>query len=207
MGKSERIELLQALAVTAELTGTQLSDAAATMMAADLAVYPLPQVLGALTRCRRELKTRLTVAAIIERLDDGRPGSEEAWAMIPQDERGSVVWTQEMAEAFGVAQALIAVGDLIAARMAFRETYTALVTRARSEQRQVLWMPSFGHDQGGRQPAIEEAVTKGRIGINRARVLLGRVIETDVKLLSDDPVKMPEKVRLQLESFTKRTAH
>ena len=77
-------ELAEALAVTAELTGTELSVAAAKVMATDLAAYPRQQVLGALARCRRELKTRLTMAAVIERLDDGRPGAEEAWAMIPK---------------------------------------------------------------------------------------------------------------------------
>ena len=84
--RDDAVELLQALAVTAELTGTELSEPAARVMANDLAAYPVQQVLGALTRCRRELKGRLTVAAILERLDDGRPGPNEAWAMIPQDE-------------------------------------------------------------------------------------------------------------------------
>ena len=36
MDKADRIELLQALAVTAELTGTELSEPAAAAMAADL---------------------------------------------------------------------------------------------------------------------------------------------------------------------------
>jgi hypothetical protein len=66
--------LSEAVAVTLELTGTTLSEVAARMMADDLARYPEQQVMGALTRCRRELKGRLTIADVISRLDDGRPG-------------------------------------------------------------------------------------------------------------------------------------
>lgn len=206
MGKSERIELLQALAVTAELTGTQLSDSAARVLANDLSAYPVAQVLGALTRCRRELRTRLTVAAIIERLDDGRPGPEEAWAMIPQDEAGSVVWTSEMAEAYGVAAPLIKAGDMIGARMAFRETYIAIVTRARAEQLPPSWMPSLGFDPSGREAAIETAVRKGRIGQAAAQRLLPTPVT--MPLLEQQAEPMPEEVRAKIYSFIgkRRTA-
>lgn len=165
-------QLLEALAVTAELTGTELSKPAARVMVADLSAYPLPQVLVALSRCRRELKTRLTLAAILERLDDGRPGANEAWAMIPQDENGSVVWTDEMATAFGVAAPLIAAKQIIAARSAFIEAYERECAKARAELRQPRWFPSFGFDRRQRAPAIEEAVRKGRISQQRAAALL-----------------------------------
>src|ERR1043165_278765 len=120
--------LLKAIAVTAELTGTTMSEAAASVMAEDLTRYPENQVLVALTRCRRELRGRLTIADVIQRLDDGRPGPEEAWAMIPQDEAPSVVWTQEMASAFGIALPLM--DDPVAARMAFKEAYAKAVAKA-----------------------------------------------------------------------------
>ena len=110
--------LLQAIAVTVELTGTSLSEDAARVMAQDLARYPENQVLPALTRCRREIRTRLTVADVVARLDDGRPGPEQAWAMVPRDEAQSVVWTEEMAQAYGAAVPLIFEGDLVAAGIA-----------------------------------------------------------------------------------------
>ena len=94
--------ILQAIAVTAELTGTQLSEPAARVFAGDLAAYPEAQVLGALTRCRKEVRGRLTLQDVIGRLDDGRPGAEEAWAMLPKDEAASCVWTDEMCSAWGV---------------------------------------------------------------------------------------------------------
>jgi hypothetical protein len=167
-----KADLLKALAVTAELTGTSLSTAAADVLADDLAVYPLEQVLGALTRCRRELKSRLTAAEIISRLDDGRPGPEEAWAMIPPDEEGSVVWTEEMAQAFGVAWALIRDGDRIGARMAFKESYTRIVTEARAKQVPPKWTPSLGRDKHGRTTVIEDARAKGRLSAPHAARLL-----------------------------------
>lgn len=168
----ERGELLRALAVTVELTGSELSEAAARVMADDLSAYPLPQVLGALTRCRRELRGRLTIAAVIERLDDGRPGPNEAWAMLPQDERGSVVWSSEMAEAYGVAAPLLRERQTIAARSAFLEAYAAAVTRARADGRPVQWTASLGHDPGQRTAALEDAARRGRLTRAHADALL-----------------------------------
>jgi hypothetical protein len=142
--------ILDALAVACELTGTELTPAAIRAMLTDLSGYAPDQVLAALARCRRELKGRLTLAAIIDRLDDGRPGPQEAWAMIPTDEQDSVVWTDEMAEAYGLAAPLLADGDRIAARMAFLEAYQAAVHRARAERRPPRWFPSLGMDPRGR---------------------------------------------------------
>lgn len=155
--------LLQAIAVTAELTGTQLTEPAARIMAADLSLYPEAQVLAALERCRRELKGRLTIAEVVSRLEDGRPGAEEAWALCPRDEAATVVWTAEMQQAWGVAQLLIDEGDLVAARMAFIEAYRTLVTRARANREPTLWQPSLGHDVAGREAVLAEAVRMGRL--------------------------------------------
>lgn len=165
-------QLLQALAVTAELTGTELSSAAKRVMVDDLALYPQPQVLAALVRCRRELRSRLTIADIVLRLDDGRPGPEEAWAMIPRDESATVVWTDEMTRAWGVVFRLIENGDEIGARMAFKEAYIRELTEARAEQRMVRWTASLGHDPQGRETALLEAVERGRIDIGYAKKLL-----------------------------------
>lgn len=208
--RDDVVELLQALAVTAELTGTELSEAAARVMADDLAAFPLRQVLGALTRCRRELKGRLTVAAIVERLDDGRPGPNEAWAMIPQDNAGSVVWTSEMAEAYGVAAPLLAEGQVIAARSAFIEAYASNVTRARAEQRPPHWFPSLGHDPLTRAAALDDAVRKGRLTADHARALLPapdrESANAVIHALADQRSPMPEHVKAKLLAFTGRKA-
>lgn len=167
--------LIQAIAVTAELCGRSFTAAAASVFVDDLSAYPEHQVLGALRRCRREVRGVLTVQDVISRLDDGRPGAEEAWAMIPKDESGSVVWSSEMAEAYGIAAPLLAEGDTIAARMAFREAYARLVAAARDAGRPVDWFPSLGSDPLQRDAAIERAVLAGRMLIGHAAAIAPRL--------------------------------
>lgn len=150
-------ELIRACAVTAELLGTSMSEIAAEVFAQDLARYPLQQVLGALARCRREVKGRLTLSDVISRLDDGRPGPEEAWAMIPQEEGRSGVWTEEMQRAFGVCYRLLNEGDTVGTRMAFKETYQREVQAARDRREPVKWTATLGHDKAGRDEAQHEA--------------------------------------------------
>lgn len=170
-------QILQAIMVTAELTGAELSPAAQAVMVDDLMAYPLPAVLSALTRCRRELTGRLTLAAVIDRLADadGRPGAEEAWGLVAAvlaDERESVVWTDEMAEASNAATGLLETGDKVGARMAFRERYTALVSDAREAGRAVRWSVSGGTDAGRRAAVILKAVQDGRLHSGAAQAML-----------------------------------
>lgn len=164
--------LIKAIAVTAELTDTQLSEAASRVMASDLSRYPEQQVLGALTRCRRELRGKLTLADVISRLDDGRPGPEEAWAMLPRDESQTVVWTAEMAKAWGVALPLLIDGDNVQARMAFIEVYRREVQAARDAGIPVCWTPSLGTDKHGREAVLLEAARLGRLDAGHVTGLL-----------------------------------
>lgn len=185
------ITLIQALAVTAELTGTNLSESAATVLVNDLSRYSEAQVLGALTRCRKELRGRLTIADVIQRLDDGRPGPEEAWAMLPRDEATTVVWTKEMSGAWGVAMPLIASGDIIAARMAFLERYRMLMQQARDQGVPVAWEVTLGHDRAARAGPILDAIDKGRLPQSVAIALL-------------PPEEFDHRVLLLAESTSKR---
>ncbi len=162
-------DLIKAVAVTAELCGRTFSEGAARVFVDDLASYPEHQVMAALKRCRREVRGVLTVQDVVSRLDDGRPAPEEAWAMIPKDEGGSVVWTAEMADAMGVAMPLLLEGDAVAARVAFRERYVRVVADARDAGRPVDWSLSEGHDRRGVERVVREAVDKGRLSLDRGR--------------------------------------
>lgn len=173
------IELIQALAATAELCGTNLSEPAAKLLLSDLAEYDERAVMVALSKCRRELKGRLTLAEIVSRIDDGRPGPEEAWAVLPFDEATSVVWTKEMSDAFWAAQPLIALGEMVQARMTFKEAYIHLVTEAREQRVPPTWQVSLGHDKAGRQPVLAAAVEKRRITATHARELIPNFDEVD----------------------------
>lgn len=155
---------MQAIAVTAELTGTQLSTAAARVMAQDLARYPEHQIMGALTRCRREVRSRLTIADVLGRIEDGRPGVEEAWSNVSAalgDEGVTVVWTEEEAAAFWVANALS--DDPIAARMAFKEAYLKAVQKARDAGKNPKWSVCLGHNPGGREGPLLQALERGQL--------------------------------------------
>lgn len=158
---------LKAIAVTAELTGTELSVTALKVMDSDLAAYPEASVLRALDRCRKELKGRLTLAAVLERVEeeDGRPGADEAWsiALASADEGETVVWTDEMAQAFGVAQPVLDARDKVGARMAFRDAYERMVRDARSAGVPCRWTVSIGHDAERRAVALQAAVTLKRL--------------------------------------------
>lgn len=165
-------KVLEAIAVTAELCGRTFSPAAAAVFSGDLAGFPEEAVLAALTRCRKEVRGVLTIQDVVSRIDDGRPGVEQAWAMIPQDYCSSVVWSDEMAQAWGAANPLIQQGDKIGARMAFKEAYAKLVADARDQSIAPNWTPSFGDDKVGRQAALIDAVRHRRMTVNNAVALL-----------------------------------
>lgn len=97
--------------------------------------------------------------------DDGRPGPEEAWAIAldAADEAETVVWTDDIAQAWNIARPVFGIGDEVGARMAFREAYTRLVAAARSRGERAQWSPSLGFDGDRRRAAIEAAVSAGRL--------------------------------------------
>lgn len=159
--------ILQAIAVTAELTDTTLSGPAIAQMASDLAGYSADAVLAALTRCRKELHRRLTLGDIIDRIEDsdGHPAADEAWslAVTANDETATVVWTDEIAQAWGAAKPILDLGDDVGARMAFRAAYQRRVDSARANATRPRWIPSLGTDPELRQLAIADAVQQGRL--------------------------------------------
>lgn len=155
--------LVEAIAVTAEVCGLALSAAAAEMLAKDLADFDERLVLAALSRCRMELRGTLRLPDILARIEDGRPSVEEAWTMMPKSELASVVWTEEMAQAWGVAWPMLNQGDVVGARLAFRESYAKAVLDARIQHEPVRWVPSLGSDVAARERVLLEAVEKKRL--------------------------------------------
>jgi hypothetical protein len=113
-----------------------------------------------------------TPADIVKQLSpdgaDGRPGPEEAWAMCPLAERDSAVWTDEMAQAFGVVAHMVERNDQIGARMAFKEAYARLVTEARADNKPTRWVATLGTDHHGRHACLKAAVAASRIGVAAA---------------------------------------
>jgi len=129
------------------------------------------------------------------KLLDGRPDDNEAWAIAitSQDEAETIVWTQEMAEAFGIASPLLAGGDEIGARMAFKDAYKRLVDDARATNRPACWSVSAGWDGDRRQIAVTKAVTAGLLPAPPQHLALTN--ESDL-----EPAK-PEGLRKLLETM------
>ncbi|MDI3463657.1 MAG: hypothetical protein OJF50_002478 [Nitrospira sp.] len=150
-------KVVQALTIAFEFVGQKIDEYAIAEMAADLQAYPEAHVLSALKRCRQELRS-IKFIDIVDRLPGGHPGPEEAWALISQsmqNEAISIVWTDEMREAAGVAFAVQ--DDKVAARMAFKEAYTRIMGDARAKQKPPHWSASLGWDANGREIAQIEA--------------------------------------------------
>jgi hypothetical protein len=157
--------------------GTQ-SPTAKAMYFRSLAAHPIEAVRAGFDahikdpQRGRFMPTPADVIAQIEGLvaDDGRPGAEEAWAMAcrADDESETVVWSDEMSQAFAVCQPLFAQGDHIGARMAFKESYNRQVEDARKIRRPVAWTTSLGHDPEKRFAALDKAERMGLLGAGEA---------------------------------------
>ena len=164
--------IVQALTMAFQFVGQPMLDAALEEMAQDLAGFPESDVVAALKRCRSELK-QIRYTDILDRLPHGHPGPEEAWAMIAaamRDESRSLIWSDEMREAYGVANH---VGDdSVQARMVFKETYGKAVSAARAEQRQPKWSVSRGKDRADLERVLTEGIKLRRITAARAQQLL-----------------------------------
>ena len=164
--------LIEAVKATYAVIGQDVTDLQLACTVEDLSGYPESSVMHALSRCRKELR-KLTLADILDRLPGGHPGPEEAWSTISRamsNEALSLVWSDEMREAYGVANNIG--DDPVAARMAFKETYQRLVSQARADGRQPKWSVSQGTDKADRERAILEGVKQGRLSAPYAQRLL-----------------------------------
>lgn len=157
-------KLLESLAVLAELTGTDWSKPAIRVIEQELSAYPEQDVLSAIRRCQVELRHRVTLADILDRIPSQHLGVEEAWSQIVKvmgDEQVSICWTDEMRKAYGAAAPLA--DDLVAARMAFKEVYTKLLSEARVKRSLPSWSVSLGYDKTLRDDCVREAAQKNLI--------------------------------------------
>lgn len=170
----------EALAITAEVCGTQFSDPAAMAIVAKLSVYPVGSVLKALDRCQTEVKGRLSLASIIERIETGRPSADEAWsiAVDSMDESKTVVTNNEIAEACGIAKVIYESGDEVGARMAFRSAYERVTSENRYSQPD--WWASVGTNKDEAETVINNAVDLGLLTNEYAVKVLPHKIEKEV---------------------------
>lgn len=138
--------------------------------------------------------------------NDGRPGADEAWAIAigAADEAATLVWTEEMAEAWGVCRHVFASGDEVGARFAFRESYTRMVEEARRARKPAVWTTSLGHDAKQRDAAIAKAVELGRLPAPE-RLALPAPINSLAELTARAPGHIAEKLRALRDELVSRT--
>lgn len=172
MNQNELKEINKALAVTAEICGTELSETAVRVMIKRLSTYPFNSVHNALKKCMDEVTGRLTLAHIKQRLDDGRPSPEIAWSQVPKSEDESKVLTSEQKQSLGSVSAMIDQGELIPARMAFIEKYKSLVAESRANDVPVKYELQMGFNKQGRYDAAKIGIDSGQLERKEALRLL-----------------------------------
>jgi hypothetical protein len=138
-----------------------------------LEAHPLEAVARAFSRHLDVSEFAPTPAAILKHLpkqSDGRPEADEAWAIAlrSRDERDTVAWTDEIAEAWSIAQSVID-GDEIGARMAFKAAYLRITDQSRGVNRSVQWVVSQGFDPERREAVVTQAVREGRLQLAYAQ--------------------------------------
>ncbi|WP_289105257.1 hypothetical protein [uncultured Halomonas sp.] len=185
-------QLLEQLYATAEVLGSEIKPAAASLMIRDLKDRERGEVEQALARCRSELSGRLTLAAILERMasSDDHLTPNEAWAkaLESQDENATVVWTDEIAKAMGAASPVLELGDKVGARMAFISAYEREVAASKARGEKPRWWPTLGDSKELRKEAIDEAIKQGRLESPKVKHLLPAPTRPE-----DEPGYDPEK--------------
>ena len=166
------------LTILAETFGEPVTEQRQEIYCSGLADIRQDQLRVAFRRARYELKwfpklaeLRELAGAVPGAPNDGRPGPEEAWARMPKGERmedDSVVWCEEERIAYGACRSLLVDGDLIGARMAFKERYEKELARARSSNTPVRWTMSVGHDVEHRLTTLATAVQQNRMSLESA---------------------------------------
>ncbi|RRD43526.1 hypothetical protein EII18_02990 [Comamonadaceae bacterium OH3737_COT-264] len=203
--------LIATLAATAEVLGQQLTPGAALLMAEDLAIFDREVLAQALVRVRSEHAGKLTLKVVLDRVDElsGRLAPNEAWALALRalDERETVVWTDEVAAAWGQARPVAEAGDKVGARMAFLSAYERIVREGREMRRQPVVLVSEGWDAAGRNAALDQAVSAGLLTdaqAQRHRPQLQAPAFNPMALLTTDltqPVDAPSDIKERLAAL------
>ena len=199
-----KADLIQSIAVTYELSGTSLSEGAKRAAVAILDAYPPQAVRRALAKCVTQETGRLSLSKIIAHIDDGRPGADEAWAMLPRTEQDSAMLTREMGEALELVRHIA--DDRVAMRRSFLEAYKRLVSDARTNGEEVDWYFSAGMDRNQHEPVLRDAVRRGLIEMDTARGLCPDLIEAapqDAPQLHGETVP-PEEIKKYIQKLKKK---
>lgn len=172
----------------------------------DLGPFPLLVIAKAMLAYKDEdAKFAPAPVAIAKlcKLMDGRPNPEEAWAIAlkGQDEADTVVWTQEIAEAFHASRLVLESAGGIAARKTFTEIYTRLIAVARSKMQPAKWSVSLGTDKDRQEAPLLAAVTAGLLPAPAVAALLPYSGAVGDEQASSDGLAKVKTLMLSLEAI------
>jgi hypothetical protein len=147
----------------------------------DLSAWPMEVIEAAMAAHRRSAdsgrffpKPADLIAQIQLFRAAGRLSKDEAWALAMGsfDEAATVCLTDEMLEAVAVAAPVWAVGDKVAARMAFKDAYERITGERRERGQAPVWTLSLGWDVERRATAAQEALRLGRMSAEQVQAHL-----------------------------------
>lgn len=178
MVKSDKPKFAELLAVMSGAFSREVTVPMASTYWALLEKYDLRDVERGVLSYMQTGKFFPSPAEIIEHIGNGlpahcrHPDSEEAWAIAVRamDEADTVFRTPQIIEAWNVAQSVMALGDEVGARMAFRSSYERLVSLARSQGIPPKWEISLGTNAELRAMRTEEAARLGMISSDVAQM-------------------------------------
>lgn len=194
MTKDELTTALHNLETTVEIKGGKWDRDMFTYVLAQCAWLDEAEFLGALTRCKAELRYPIVPADVLDRCPSLQvQTADEAWASIDgKTESDTVVWTDLAAAAHAeVAQ----MTDSVAQRMSFKAAYTRLADAWKTAGRRPKVQVSLGTDPARRADAVRAAVKAGRLPNQEARRLLPEAAGLDTKALPP-PREIPQGLTL-----------
>ena len=170
---------------TIEAMGGEATPKVVALMAADFQVFPKHQLKEALRRVRMESAGKLTPKTLLDQLDalHGRIGGDEAFALVlkARDETQTVVWTDEIAQAWTACAPLLQGRDQVGARMAFKQAYERIVQDARAQLKRPKPLVSIGSDPELRRVAVTQAHEQGFLPLQMALDALEGIAEFDAQ--------------------------
>lgn len=200
----EKEKIADLIEITAEISGNPFKPQVIALMVEDLSEWEFNDIQAALNACRREVKGRLSLKDIIDRLPkkgDELPTADEMWGAIYDfctDERKSFVLPDMAFKALestnGGIYELIQDGDKTGARMAFKAAYERLSQGFNS---QVQYSVRLGTDREELKTAIQAAYKQGLIDKSQAMQYLPELDE----MLGLLPPPDPENVSKVLQSI------
>lgn len=176
---TEKEKIADLIEITAEISGNPFKPQVIALMVEDLSEWEFNDIQAALNACRREVKGRLSLKDIIDRLPkkgDELPSADELWGQVLEyltDESKSFVLPEMAFKALestnGGIYELATSGDKVAARMAFKAAYERL---SQGFNGKVQYTVRLGTDKENQAAAIKTAYLENKITKDTAAAFL-----------------------------------